>query len=186
MHKILVIGLFFPLGFTVQEMENKEYLQLKVPGALQIKSHLLLWDIIQNLFIVNESLEKVQQVCNKHLFRVNLHCAIQYSAEKYQRQLAVHIWFTPSAYTLFLGKTFNRHIGLHLNSIDVFCLLMLLLESCARISIAHVQLEFIQSKIMHICSPTRDITLAHYSFRVHNEHGCLWAASLNFSPKLSL
>jgi len=30
MHKILVIRLFFLLGFTVQETENKEYFQLRL------------------------------------------------------------------------------------------------------------------------------------------------------------
>lgn len=83
---------------------------------MQIKPHLLLWDIIQSLFIVNGSLETVQQACDKHILRVNLHCTIQYCAENHQRQLTVHIWFTAPAYTLLLGNTFEQYIGLHCNS----------------------------------------------------------------------
>lgn len=122
---------------------------------MQIKPLLLLWDRIQCLDIVNGSLGKAQQVCSKHISRANLHCMIQNCAEKYQQHLTVHIWFLPSAYTLFLGKTFEENIGLHCGSSWVFCLLVLLFESCARFSITSFQPEFIQSKITHICSPTR-------------------------------
>lgn len=100
----------------MQEVEHKEHLQLKVIEAREIKPHLLLWDRIQNLTIVNGSIEKVQQVWSKHFSRANLHCMIQNCAEKYQRQLTVYIWFISSAYTLFLGKTFVENIGLHCGS----------------------------------------------------------------------